>query len=83
MKFQKGVSGNSSGRPKLDPELKLKIKDLGHEALDVLASLMRNSEDDNVRSKAAQYLADRHFGKASQPIEASGEISLIGIKLKK
>lgn len=78
MPWEKGQSGNVSGRPKLNPELKQKLKQLGEESLSVIESLMRSAEDASIRLKAAQYLSDRAFGKPHQAVdmEMTGDISL-------
>lgn len=76
-KFQKGQSGNPSGRPKLPPGVMTRA-----EALSALASLVPDafealraclkSDDEKVRLRAAELVIERHLGKVAeaQPVQA-------------
>lgn len=70
--FPKGVSGNPGGRPKrTEDEVQLieACRAQTPEALEVVASLMRESANDRVRLAAAQFIIERGWGKAPERIE--------------
>lgn len=76
-KFQKGQSGNPSGRPKLLPGVMTRA-----EALSALANLVPSalealqaclvSPDEKTRLRAAELVLERHLGKVAeaQPVQA-------------
>ena len=66
--FQKGKSGNPGGRKGIPKSLSDKLAKVMPAAFDEIIDLMKNSDDDNVRLKAANILIERHFGKPVQPI---------------
>lgn len=72
-KFVKGQSGNPTGRPKEDVEVKKYARQYGIEALNKLLELMRTGTDERTQSAAAQAILDRGFGKPSQEIGFDGE----------
>lgn len=72
-KFVKGQSGNPTGRPKEDVEVKKYARQYGIEALNKLLELMRTGTDERTQSSAAQAILDRGFGKPSQEMEISGK----------
>jgi hypothetical protein len=75
-RFQPGQSGNPKGRPKEYSEIKALARTFGPEAIETLANLMRNSEDERTRVVAAKELLDRGFGKAEQSIDISGDVEV-------
>lgn len=60
--FKKGQSGNPSGRPKIDPEVKEILKAASPDAARRLVELM-NSEIDKIALKACCEILDRTIGK--------------------
>lgn len=72
MAFEKGKSGNPSGRPKENQELKELAREHTAEAIERLAFWMR-SEDPRASVSAAQAILDRGHGKPMQSIEATGK----------
>jgi hypothetical protein len=77
--FQKGQSGNPSGRPTLTPEQKAQEIELNEAcrnrtlaALQVIETLMRTADRDSVKLSAAQFIIERGWGKAVQMNEHIG-----------
>lgn len=89
--FRKGMSGNPGGRPKrTEDEVALAeaCRAKTREALAVVESLMRGSDNDRVRLAAAQFIIERGWGRAPEMIELvdnrdgellPGEVERIGI----
>ncbi len=69
--FQPGQSGNPSGRPKMDPALRQKLKEAVGPALERAISLI-GSQDENIALKAVNLVLDRALGKPAQALEHSG-----------
>ncbi|TQX90260.1 MULTISPECIES: DUF5681 domain-containing protein [unclassified Rhizobium] len=67
--FQKGKSGNPSGRPPVPPDVVEAAKALTMEAIDTLADEMRNGKNGNSRVQAAKVLLDRGWGQAKQSVD--------------
>lgn len=68
--FEKGQSGNPSGRPKMDDKTKAILKAAAPDAARLLVEMMNNPvTGEKTRLQAAQTILDRVYGKAVQPIE--------------
>jgi hypothetical protein len=67
MAFQPGQSGNPSGRPKENAELKAAAREHTQAALAVLVEALAD-EDTKTRIVAANSLLDRGYGKPTQAI---------------
>lgn len=69
--FVKGKSGNPSGRPKEDNELKTLARKQTKAAIERLTFWM-NSDNPKASVRAAEVLLDRGHGKAPQSLEHTG-----------
>ncbi len=74
MPFVKGQSGNPAGRAKEPNSLAALARTYTEEAVNTLADIMRNGQNETARASAADKLLDRGWGKAVQAIAgADGE----------
>ena len=69
-KFQKGVSGNPGGRPKLPAEMREMFRAKAPEAFEVLSRHLQ-SPDAKVAIAAATQILDRAYGRPVQSIDAN------------
>jgi hypothetical protein len=70
--FQPGVSGNPSGRPKSDANIKELAKAHTQQALDTLVEIAGNKNaSPSARVQAATAILDRGWGKPSQHLAVS------------
>ena len=67
MPFQPGQSGNLGGKKPIDPEIKAALKAACPKAIKVLIALL-NSNDEDIRFKAAKEIIERQLGKVVQPL---------------
>lgn len=77
MGFKKGQSGNPSGRAKADPEFKALCKKHTPEAVERLLHWMRSNKEAGASIKAALAIIEHAHGKPQQPLEHSGNITVL------
>ena len=70
-KFQPGVSGNPSGRPKLNKEVSELAKREAPEAFLRIVELGKD-KDPRIRLDANKYIVDRAYGKPAQALAIGG-----------
>jgi hypothetical protein len=69
--FEKGKSGNPSGRPKIPQEFKELAKTKSLDALNKIIEIMENPDSDKKDVlRASEMIIDRAWGKATQQIDA-------------
>ncbi len=66
--FKPGKSGNPTGRPKMGEKLLALQKAGAEKGLVEIIRLSQKAKSEKVRLAASQYIIDRAYGKAIQPI---------------
>lgn len=81
--FEKGKSGNPSGRPKIDSRVRELAQAQTESAIAGLVGVLEDKKAPAAaRVSAAVALLDRGWGKPVQPIDGDGEGGTIGIVFK-
>lgn len=80
MQFQPGQSGNPTGRPKENAEIKALAREKSREAFERIAALM-TSEDLRISLAACQEVLNRAYGKPAQTIAGEGGAGSIIIQI--
>ena len=80
--FQKGQSGNPSGRSKHTHTISQLAKAYTEEAIEKLAEIMRTGKTEQAQVRAAEALLDRGWGRAPQHIGGNGGGEPIQVYLK-
>jgi hypothetical protein len=78
--FKKGQSGNPSGRPAVDKEIKTLALQHGQDSFRRIVELTQDS-DSRIALAACREVLDRAYGKPSQEVEHSGGISFIEVNI--
>ena len=72
MPWEKGKSGNPSGRPKVVLEIREMARQHGNEAITAILDLARTSPDEKIRLAAWDKILDRGYGRPAQAITGEG-----------
>jgi hypothetical protein len=80
--FQKGQSGNPSGRSKDAHTISQLAKAYTEEAIEKLAEIMRTGKTEQAQVRAAEALLDRGWGKAPQHVGGSETGEPINVIIK-
>ncbi|MFA9475135.1 MAG: hypothetical protein ACERJ2_11295 [Filomicrobium sp.] len=68
--------GRQPGTPnKATEEIKAIAREYGPDAIEQLAHLMHHAKSEQARISAAKEILDRSYGKATQPVESTQQIS--------
>jgi hypothetical protein len=82
--FEKGQSGNPTGRPKVPDEVKALLKANTLPAVNTLITIMSDKKAKHAdRIRCAETVLDRVYGKAAQPIVGDNEFDAINIAAKR
>jgi hypothetical protein len=73
MRFQKGQSGNPSGRPKGWAEIQVLARSMAPEAIEEIRKIAKGDKASAVRLAAWKEILDRGLGKAPQAVKFSGD----------
>lgn len=73
--FQKGISGNPSGRPAALSDFQAQCRGYTAKALQVLENGL-SAKEPAIRFAAAKELLDRGWGKATAIVEANGSLTI-------
>ena len=73
--FEPGKSGNPTGRPKIEGDVRALAQEHGPEAMMRLVGLM-SDENPRVAVVACQAVLDRAYGKAPQSVEMTGDMRM-------
>lgn len=71
--FNKGQSGNPSGRSKVSNDFIHACEKHSLAALEVISNMMNNGKEESDRLRAAIWIAERAHGKASQSMNVEND----------
>lgn len=80
--FEKGKSGNPSGRPKIPDELKSRLKDICPEVVQFWYDTLKDPEAKlNERIKVSELIFERAYGKAPQSLDVNANVEQTRVDL--